>query len=78
MFETEFKYYIDNQKELVEKYLNKFVVIIGDQVIGAYDSLQEAISVTEKDHKPGSFFIQECLPGEDNYTITYHSRVVYA
>ena len=77
MFEKEFQYYIDHQKDLVEKYQNKFIVIIGEEVIGVYDTLFQSIEETEKNHEPGSFFIQECLPGEDNYTITYHSRVVY-
>jgi len=37
MLEKEFKYYLDNQQDLVKKYNGKFIVIVEDKVIGAYD-----------------------------------------
>ncbi len=34
MLDTEFKYYLENQAELVKKYNDRFIVIIGNEVIG--------------------------------------------
>ena len=40
--EREFEYYQKNMKEIREKYLGKRVVIVGDQIIAAYDGIEEA------------------------------------
>ncbi len=36
MLEKEFKYYLDHQKDLIEKYKGRYVVIRNDEVIGDY------------------------------------------
>lgn len=76
--EKEFKYFLDNQSDLVKKYRGKYIVIIGHEVKGAYDSEIEAIEKTKENHKLGTFLIQKCDPGEESYTQTFHSRVVFA
>lgn len=73
----EFKYYIEHQKELVEKYNGKFIVIKNCKVIGAYDSDLEAINKTTEKHELGTFLVQKCEPGSESYTQTYHSRVAF-
>lgn len=75
--EKEFNYYIENQDELVKKYNGKVIVIKDRQVIGAYDSDIEAVRTTMKQHKPGTFLVQKCGPGVENYTQTFHSRVEF-
>jgi hypothetical protein len=74
--EKEFQYYIEHQEELVKKYQGKFIVIMNCEVIGAFDTELSAIQETMKTHLLGSFLVQECRPGKDNYTQTYHSRVM--
>jgi len=76
--EREFQYYIDNQKQLVEKYDGKFVVIKGQTVLGAYDSELQAFEETTKDHELGTFLVHKCEPGDESFTQTFHSRVVFA
>jgi len=78
ILEKEFKYYIDNQKEFVDKYNGKFIVIKDQQVIGTYDSEVEAIESTKDKHEMGTFLVQKCEPGSESYTQTYHSRVTFA
>ncbi len=73
--EKEFRFYKDHQKELVEKYKDKFLAIVGDEIVGVYDTEIEAYTNTKKTHPVGSFLIQHCLPGKESYTETYHSRV---
>ncbi|MCK9426370.1 MAG: hypothetical protein M0Q21_10060 [Ignavibacteriaceae bacterium] len=73
----EFKYYLDHQDKLVEKYNNKFIVIKNQEVIGAFNSTTEAYEETRKEHELGTFLIQHCLPGKNSYQQTFHSRVVF-
>ncbi|MEY3416035.1 MAG: hypothetical protein RL060_146 [Bacteroidota bacterium] len=76
MLDIEFKFYLDNQAKLVEKYNDKFIVIKGTKVIGIYDSHSEAYNESLKKEKLGTFLIQHCLPGPESYTQIFHSRVL--
>ncbi len=76
--EKEFQYYLDHQDEFVKKYNGKVVVIKDCNVIGVYDTELEAIEATKKQHELGTFLVQKCEPGEDSYTMTFHSRVTFA
>ena len=76
--EKDFKYFLDNQNELVKKYLSKFIVIFDQEVIGAFDSELEAIDKTKENHELGTFLVQKCEPGEESFTRTFHSRVAFA
>lgn len=76
--ETEFKYYLEHQDELVKRYNGKFIVIKDRKVIGVFDSELEAITKTTETHELGTFLVQKCEPGSESYTQTYHSRVTFA
>ena len=76
--EREFKYYVEHQDELVEKYNGKFIVIKDCNVIAAFDSELEAIEKTAEQYELGTFLVQKCEPGSGSYTQTYHSRVALA
>jgi hypothetical protein len=76
MLEKEFKYYLDNQEELVRKYSGKFIVIKNMVVIGAYDSHGEAYDSTVKTEELGTFLIQHCIPGKESYSQTFYSQVI--
>lgn len=76
--EREFKFYLDHQNELVEKYNGKFIVIKDCNVIGAFDTEIEAIEKAKENHELGTFLVQKCEPGEESYTQTYHSRVAFS
>ncbi len=78
MLEKEFKYYLDQQAQLVEKFNGKYLVIKGEEVIGVYDAEDIAFFETEKKHEPGTFLIQFCESGDSSYTQVYHSRVSFA
>ena len=74
---AEFKYYLDNQTELVKKYKGKYLVIIGQEIIRVYDSEETAFFETEKKHEAGTFLIQYCESGDSSYTQIFHSRVTF-
>ena len=71
----EFEYYIAHQAELVEKYNGRYIVIVGSEVVGDYDDTLKAIREASKKYKLGTFLVQKCEPGEESFTMTFHSRV---
>ena len=73
MLEKEFKYYLDNQDELVQKYNNRVLVIINNKVVADYDDYKEAYINSEKEYKLGTFLLQKCTAGNKDYSITFHS-----
>ncbi len=73
--EKEFQWYLDNQEKLVEKYNGKFIAIKNMVVIGSYIERQEAIQATLKDHARGTFIVQKCSPGKQDYTHAFRSKV---
>jgi len=75
----EFQYYLEHQKELVEQYNGKFVVIKDANVLGPYDNELAAIADAQKKAlKPGTFLVQLVSPGDTAYKQTFNSRVVFS
>jgi hypothetical protein len=77
MLNTEFKYYLDNQSELVSKYNGKFLVIKDKKIVIVANTNEEAYTEAIKLYSPGTFLIQRCSPGEGAYSQTFHSRVSF-
>lgn len=73
--EKEFQYYLDNQDELVTKYNGRFIVIKDQKVIADFDDLAKAVEETSKTYDIGTFLVQKCSPGQEDYSATFHSRV---
>jgi hypothetical protein len=65
MLEKEWNFYEGHHNELVEKYLNKFVVISGDRVVAAYDNEKKAYHDTVKAIPLGSFMIHRVTEPEE-------------
>lgn len=77
MLEKEFQYYRDHQKELAQKYNDKYIVIIGEEVVGVFASELEAYNNTKKNHPVGTFLIQLCTDDPNTYIQSFHSRVCF-
>lgn len=77
MLEKEYRYFESVASELAKTHLHKFAVIKGEKVIGIYDTMQEALKKTAKDHKLGTFIIQQCEE-IDSSVQRFHSRVSFA
>lgn len=79
MLEREFQYYFDHQEELVKKYNGEVLAIIGENVVGAYNSDTETLTETTKTNELRIFLIQKCTQGEEAYTMMfYFPNVVFA
>jgi len=75
----EFDFYLKNQKEFVEKYNGKHLVIVGENVENVFDSAQDAYIWAVDKFGLGNFFIQFCSPGESAYTINiFTTRAIFA
>ena len=75
MLEKEFNYYLNHQDELVTVYNGKFIVIVGEQVVGSYSDRSDAYYSALEKYAPGTFMIQLCTPGDSAYTVRYYNRV---
>ena len=42
MLDKEFQYYVDSQSEIVKKYNDRFIVITSEDVVGNYESYEQA------------------------------------
>jgi len=78
MLEQEFKYFIDNQKDLVSQYNGKHLLIVGEKVEGAYRTEIEAILDGRKKFGLGNFLVQFCEAGKEAYTVHYHDHFSFA
>jgi hypothetical protein len=59
MFEQENAFYEANKDSLRGKYLGKELVIVGDQLIGAYDNAGTAFAEAVKTYPLGQFCIRD-------------------
>ncbi|NLO11346.1 MAG: hypothetical protein GX122_02875 [Candidatus Cloacimonetes bacterium] len=71
--ETEYKFFQEHLPEFVKEYLGKYLVIIGQSVLGFYNSISEALAEAVKEHEPGSFFIELCTDNKDYYNVVLYN-----
>ncbi len=76
--QKELEYFKAHQKELVVQHEGKFLVIKDQQVQGVYDTEMEAYTDAQNKFELGTFLIQQCVPGQEGYTQTFHSRVTFS
>ena len=73
--EKEYKYYLDHYDELLKQYDGKVLVIVGEQVVGTYDSERKAYYAAADKYPLGTFLIHKCSKDQKTYTVRYHSHV---
>lgn len=76
MLEKEYEYFKRNKDSLYEEYPNKYVLIVGESVIRAFGSMDEAYKYALEHYEPGQFLIDQCT-GEIKPQI-FHPRVVFS
>ncbi len=75
MLDKEFTYYINHQSELLPLYENKYIIIVGENVVGAYDTAADALYNGDKKYQPGHYLIQLCTKGNGAYSVRPYSRI---
>jgi hypothetical protein len=68
MFETENKYYEEHRGELRKNYLDKYLVISKDRLVGVYDTSIIAFKEAIGQFKPGDFMIK-FVPANPDYEV---------
>ena len=71
--DREYEFYKANKGSLLPKYEGKFIVIVGKEIVGSFNTREEAIDEAAKDHRPGTFLIQKVCKEEE--VIYFRSRV---
>lgn len=66
MRRNDFNWFLNNYDALYNKYGHKFLAIKNKTVLGAYDSVRQAIDNTPEEI--GSYIVQECNGNESAYT----------
>ena len=66
-------WYIANQAALSAKYNGKILVIVDQNLIGAFDTMEDAYVTALQSHEPGSFTLQPCSPDSGSYTLMLYS-----
>lgn len=59
MLEREYDFFLNNKETLFANYHDRVIVIKDEEVIGDYDTKEEALRETVKEHELGTFLIQE-------------------
>ena len=79
MLEQEFKYYLDNQAELAKQHFSRFIIIKDQKILGDYSTEIEAVLAGQNELGLvlGTFLVQHCSPGVENYTQFFHSRAMF-
>ena len=75
MLENEFSFYLEHQAELAAQYEGKVLVIKDQEVIGIYNTEEEALTKTACAHELGTFLIQKCSADPESVIQTFRSRV---
>ncbi len=73
---SELDLYIQNQRNLVREYCGKIIALHNGEVQGVFASKVEALAEMKKKFSPGEFLIIKCMPGDEEYTRRYRSRVL--
>ncbi|MEI8173540.1 MAG: hypothetical protein WCH07_08665 [Deltaproteobacteria bacterium] len=77
MLEREYKYFETIASQLAIDHPHKFAVIKEEQVLGIYDTMEQALEETARVHKLGTFIVQLC-EDRSNIVQRFHSRVAFA
>ena len=66
----DFDYFTSNYQKFFEEYGHKFLAIKNSEILGAYDSVPDAISQLSPTYDIGTYIIQECTGDDSAYRTT--------
>jgi len=77
MLDREFHCFKTHENELVERYNGKFIAIVGEELVGVFNSEPTAYQEMKEKYGLGKFPLQHCVPSKDRLIQRYHSRVAF-
>jgi hypothetical protein len=75
--EKEFRYFLEHQSDFLPEHEGKFLLIRDQRLVGTFETEAQAINAGIERFELGSFLVQRCERGEESYTQTFHSGVVF-
>ncbi len=72
----DFDFFIENYNNLYKQYGHKFLAIKNSKVLGAYESVPEAIELLSKTYDIGTYIIQECTGDDSAYRTTIMRLII--
>ena len=75
--EREFEFYLEHQNRFLPEHEGKYLLIRDRQLVGAFETEIDALRKGVERFSLGTFLVQKCEAGEESYTETFHSRVVF-
>ena len=76
MQNQDFEYFLSNMAKFYETYGHKFIVIKSLNILGAYNTFDEALDNTLKTEKLGTFLIQECFESKEKMVHHFQGNVM--
>ena len=72
----DFDFFINSYKDLYKKYGHKFLAIKNEKILGAYDSVPDAITQLSNEYEIGTYIIQECTSDDSAYRTTIMRLII--
>ena len=76
MLRKDFEWYLENQDSLVEQYNGQYLVISGQKILFASTEKELAYNKGVELAGAGKYILQHCTPGDEAYTMTFHTHRV--
>lgn len=67
---VEITFYKENKDEILKKHKGRYVVIVGNKIVGTYNKKEDAVLETIKDYEMGSFLVQHVTEEERVATLS--------
>lgn len=73
-----YRWFRANHKRLLRRYRNRYIAVARDNVVGDYETEDQAISETVRSGiQPGEFIVQRCVPVSEEERAVFHSGVSF-
>jgi len=69
------RYYDENRKQLVKKYIGRYIVIKDQVVIADFKTKKQASRFASREYEKGTFLIKKVLPVIQSNRMIYYSRI---
>jgi len=76
MLRKDFEWYLENQDTLVNLYNGQYLVISGGKVLFASHDKDTAYNKGNEIAGLGKYILQHCTPGDEAYSVTFHTHRV--
>jgi hypothetical protein len=74
--DKDFDFFLQNMERLYREHGHKFVAIKNLNILGTYDTFNEALEITLKTEELGTFLIQECFENREKLVHHFQGNVI--